>query len=419
MVASPFLKIMTNRMPIAYIVGEFPSNTEYFIQEEIKALEKEGFDIVIFAYTKRGDRNTSSMPKANVFYPSGFGFTFLLAYFWAFCYAWKRISAVGRKRLSIRLTASDYLREVKCLHQGILFAYAIRRAGCYWIHAHFLSFPATLAQLVSQFTRLPFSLSAHANDIYTGIDLPAKIQEAEFIVTCNERNKSLLIRAAMEQKAESKIHIVYHGIDPSAWPFVEVVTKRAEDPVRILCVARLIEKKGIRHLIEAVHILVSKGRNVSCTIVGEGELRRTLEAHIHRLDLQGNIELLGARSRSDVARLLRNSDVFVLACVVAENGDRDGVPNVLLEAMATGVPVVTTPVGAITELVKPALTGILVPEQDSPSLAQAIEAVLDDPAAHVNMKTTARRFIETNFDIRRSTTQLANLFSKTTTGWEA
>jgi len=177
-------------------------------------------------------------------------------------------------------------------------------------------------------------------------------------------------------------------------------------------VARLVEKKGLGDVIRAADILRRRGRGFQVEIIGSGPQRQVLEHQVTRLGLNDRVRLVGAQSHDMVCRAYQRASIFVLPCVVAGDGDRDGIPNVLLEAMGSGIPVVSTPVSGIPELIESERDGLLVPPNDPASLADALDRLLTSAELRERLGRAARAEIEAHFSIDRSSTQLLALFQR-------
>jgi glycosyltransferase involved in cell wall biosynthesis len=282
------------------------------------------------------------------------------------------------------------------------------------IHAHFAHGATTVAWVASIVTGLPFSFTGHAKDIYSpalnpGGLLPRKLRAARFAVTCTEANRAHL----RELAPDAAVHCVYHGLNAElARLLTETPPAREVAPtLRVLGVGRLVPKKGFDVLIDACARLVEAGVEVEATIVGESgeheeDLRRSIAAH----DLGRVVSLAGPMTQDRLWREYEHATVFCLPCRVLENGDRDGIPNVLVEAMACGLPVVTTGVSGIPELVEDGHDGLLVPTDDAAAVAAALLRLRDDPALAAALGAAARETVGTRFDGDRLARELAELF---------
>jgi glycosyltransferase involved in cell wall biosynthesis len=278
------------------------------------------------------------------------------------------------------------------------------------LHAHFASTPTRVALFAHKLSGIPYTFTAHAKDIFAG-DLEAfrvKLEGARAVVTCTQYNRDFLSKQ-YGPLCDGKLHCIYHGLDISQFKFSLSRRDEAGDPV-ILSVARLVEKKGLEDLIIAADILRRRGRTFKVEIIGSGPLRDPLKAHAQRLGLADRVSLVGAQAHDAVCLAYQRASVFVLPCVVASNGDRDGIPNVLLEAMASGVPVVSTPVSGIPELVASGVNGILVPQHDAMSLADAIERLLASRELSERLARAARTKLESSFSLEASADELLAIF---------
>jgi glycosyltransferase involved in cell wall biosynthesis len=199
---------------------------------------------------------------------------------------------------------------------------------------------------------------------------------------------------------------VYNGLDLEEFPYAE---PRHRPPV-ILAVGRLVEKKGFADLIDACAVLAEQGHRFRCRIIGAGTRKTDLQARVEGLGLSDHIELVGPRPQNEVIQEMRNAAVLAMPCIVGEDGDRDGLPNVIQEALALGTPVISTDVTGIPEVVRDGQTGLQVPQKDPAALAHALERLLDDPDLRVALAREARRLIEAEFDIRRNTARRRALF---------
>jgi glycosyltransferase involved in cell wall biosynthesis len=264
---------------------------------------------------------------------------------------------------------------------------------------------------------IPYSVTAHANDIFVNpILLREKLEGSVFTVTVSEFNRNHLQATAPELPAERLV--VLHP-----WVDVASVEPRGSKPgaatLHIVSVGRLVEKKGHRHLIEACGLLGERGVDVDCTIIGAGPLHDELGVLIDRLAVGDRVRLTGALPQADVRSILSTADVFVLACVVAEDGDRDGIPVSIAEAMSMAIPVVSTDLVGISELVHPG-AGFLAPPGDPDALADRIEEIAGmEGSEREKMGAIAREVVEQGFDLRKGVRVLAELYADTSAGGDA
>lgn len=401
---------------IAYIVKAWPRLSETFILNEILSLEQRGVPIRIFS-VKPPDPGPAHSKVAQVRAK-------------VTCLAlgthWKQAGAAN-----LRLLCRQPGRYLRVLVQVIIAKFIRRRFGAPrhffqagyladilsrepadHLHAHFASTPARVAMLTHRLSGIPYTFTAHAKDIYV-TDPEAfrvKLAEARTVVTCTEYNRSYVLRQ-YAGPADHKVRCIYHGLDVSQFSF-QLPTKVDTGEPMILSVARLVEKKGLGDLIAAADILRRRGRVFQVEIIGSGPQREALRAQTKQLGLADRVRLSGAQAHDAVCQAYQRASVFVLPCVIASNGDRDGIPNVLLEAMASGVPVVSTPVSGIPELIASGFDGLLVPPNNPAALAEAIDKLLASQELRESLARAARAKIESSFSLDASAERLLALFGE-------
>ena len=297
---------------------------------------------------------------------------------------------------------TDFLRLYQAVYVGARLPKATH------LHAHFAGMAARTAYWIKQFFGIPFSFTAHANDIFVprsfAIGLDRLIDTSSAVVTESEYAANYL-KTRFPQSA-AKIQCVYNGLDLSSFPPADFA---ASIPL-IVSVGRLIEKKGFSDLIEACRALAESGRNFRCEIIGEGPLENELRAQIESDGLREKVTLAGAQSQAEIKRLLAAAHVFVLACKKDASGGSDNLPTVIMEAMATGLPVVSTALAGIPEMVLPDITGELVPPDAPQELARAIEQIITDPARARALGDRGLAVAREKFSIETSVKNLLALF---------
>ena len=231
-----------------------------------------------------------------------------------------------------------------------------------------------------------------------------KLREALFSITVSDFNLSYL-RDTFGRDAEHVVHL-YNGLDLERFAY----RSPQQRPRQIIAVGRLVEKKGFADLITACAILAKRGKDFSCEIIGTGEQEAALREQIRQHGLQALVRVLGPLPQQDIIQHIQQAAVLAAPCVIAADGNRDGLPTVLLESMALGTPVVSTDVTGIPELVKHERTGLVTPQYDPESLANALEHLLDTPEVRTNLAIQARQLIESQFDIQQNAAQLRKRF---------
>ena len=312
-------------------------------------------------------------------------------------------------------TVTDHLDELLAAPEDVALAAvelaaAVRRSGLEHLHAHFGSIAADVARLAARLTGVTWSFTAHAKDIFhdevDAASLATKLREAHTTVTVSDYNRTHL-RSTFGEDAERVVRL-YNSVDLTAFPF----GTKGEKPgtARIAAVGRLVEKKGFGDLVAALARLVDSGRDVAVDLVGTGPLEAALCQQVADLGLGDRVTVHGALPQSRVREIVAAADVFAAPCVIGGDGNRDGLPTVLLEALALGTPVVSTPVTGIPEVVRHEETGLLVPEADPAALADAIAQTLDDPVGAGERSRAARALLEADFDFRDHARELQAIF---------
>jgi glycosyltransferase involved in cell wall biosynthesis len=267
---------------------------------------------------------------------------------------------------------TDFLR----LYQAVYVGLRMQEIGIRHVHAHFAGMAARTAFWISRFFPITFSFTAHANDIFAPrdfeISLDKLVDGARVIVTETDYAEKFL-RERFPDRGD-RIHRIYNGLDLT--PFVR--TDFSSTPPLIVAVGRLIAKKGFADLIRACRLLMERGKSFRCEIIGEGALEEELREQIAQLDLRGCVELPGAKPQHEIREYLAAASAFVLPSVIDTDGGMDNLPTVIMEAMAAGLPVISTAIGGIPEMVIQNETGFLVPPGDVAALAGAIECLFDE-----------------------------------------
>ncbi|MEE9129374.1 MAG: glycosyltransferase family 4 protein [Phycisphaerales bacterium] len=389
---------------VAYVLKMYPRFSETFIVTEILAHEAAGLSIDIFSLRPPADgcfHEALARVRAPVTYLAHSRLT--AAELWknmcqasqAFPNVWSSLAQAGTQ-------------NAVQVHQAIILAGALRDRGITHIHAHFGTAAASVARLAGRITGIPYSFTAHAKDIFhEEIDhgtLRLKLRDAAAVVTVSDFNVAHLRRCFGDDACV--VRRIYNGLDLDEFSYEEPSRR----PPVVLAVGRLIEKKGFADLIDACAILAGQGRDFHCQIFGKGTLHDELAAQIQRLGLADRVALLGPRPRGEIIAAIRRSAVVAAPCVLGSDGNRDGLPTVLLEAMALGTPCVSTNVTGIPELVQHEQTGLIATQHDSSSLADQIERLFDNRALGVTLAERARQLIQTEFDIHQNTRQMREVF---------
>jgi glycosyltransferase involved in cell wall biosynthesis len=392
---------------VGYVLKRYPRYSETFIINEILAHEAVGWEIEVFSLraptdisfpeqTARVRARVHQLPcegRASEFWTALADATEVFPHFRSF---------IGEARHESAMAGC----------QAMVLANWARQNNIGHLHAHFASGAATVARLAARLAGLTYSLTAHAKDIFhesvDADDLARKFRDASAVITVSEFNREFL--AAKFPESADRIHRIYNGLDLGAFTFSEP-SNRAP---RVLAIGRLVEKKGFADLIDACALARQAGHPIACDIVGSGEEFDALVAQIERLGLQQDVRMLGALPQSEVNSKIREAAVVAAPCVVGADGNRDGLPTVLLEAMALGTPVVSTDVTGIPELVRDGETGIIVPQRQPAVLQKALQLLLTQPGLRTRLAAGARKAIERDFDIHRNTEAMRGVIHSAT-----
>jgi glycosyltransferase involved in cell wall biosynthesis len=281
------------------------------------------------------------------------------------------------------------------------------------LHGHFAHSPTSVTMFAAQLSGLPFSFTAHAKDIYTSHpeQLKEKMAQARFVATCTKHNKEYLESLCGTRSPE--VHCIYHGIDIELFNH-DGVKNFTQPPYQILTVARMTEKKGLPTIYRALKLLAERDISFNHTLIGDGDDREEILTLIRTLKLERYCSWIGTQTHAEVLEHFRHSDLFILGCEIARNGDRDGIPNVLVESLAMGIPAISTNVSALPEILINQKTGLTVAPGDHQAFADAIMRLLSDFELREKIITGGRAFVRQHFDNRRLISDLASIFSTKT-----
>jgi colanic acid/amylovoran biosynthesis glycosyltransferase len=396
---------------LGYVLKRFPRISETFVAAELIELERQGEQVTVFAISRPDEPFEHAFLRqlrASVVYlphrplrePARVARA-LVSAFQASAHGWLRAAGVA-------LATPRQVRAWRRLLQATVLRDELARARIDHVHAHFATAAARLANLVHLMDGTPYSVTAHAKDIYHRRARPRRLRqklgEAAFVATVSEANRRHL-NAVLGGRG--RLELVRNSVDLRRLGSPNGVVRR---PDLVLAVARLVEKKGLEHLVEACARLHARGTPVRLEIVGDGPERSRLEDAAGRPG--ADVTFHGALPQERVLPLYRRASVVCLPCVVAPTGDRDGLPTSLLEAMSLGAPVVSTPVSGIPELVVHGRTGLLVPERDPEALAEAIQLLLADPGFAAELADRGRKHVESYYSLERTVSELRLLFAE-------
>lgn len=387
----------TQKLRVLYIVSLFPCWSETFIAREITHLLASGVDVRILSLKPPGEKMVQSDAQRLlplVRHPEPFVRSI-----------WTRIRALVHHPIAFGGAACHIawrLRSQPAVLGKSLIALGRGMAQLDWvtsfsphvIHAHWATYPSTVAWALARASGIPFGFTAHAHDIFVDDQLlREKLADAAVPVTISRYNVDWLA-TRIDERARSRLRLVHCGVDLAASPFA----RSGRSDRHILAVGRLDPIKGFDVLVDALGLLRRRDVACSCSIVGEGPQRLELQAAIDCQDLQDSVTLVGVMPQEQVQAALRAASIFVMPSVVTPEGNRDGIPVALMEAMAAGTPVVSTRVSGIPELIADGDDGVLVDQRDAPALADALARLLGDAALRDRLAIAGRRKVESEFD---------------------
>jgi len=398
-------------MRVGYVLRKYPKLSETFVLNEMLELERQGAELTVFSLGHSTDPHFHGgigHLKAPIRYlgvESSDDFAGRL----------RRLGdRLGGKSDDLGRAFSTMLRHpdrsfLRKLRLGLELAEAVADEGTERLHAHFAGLAADVAGFASRLTDVPFSFTCHAKDIYhEQADLSALKElagHASAVVTVCDANRDHL-RRHLSPADHGKLITLYNGVDLD---FFTPRSRTPSDRASFLGVGRLVPKKGFGHLIDAVALLERQGVFVECSIAGDGVERGALERRAEATGVK-KLSFLGAVEQHRVRELLAESTALVLPCVVADDGNRDALPTVILEAMASGTPVISTPITGISEMIAHDRTGLLVPPQDPRALARAMRRVAEAPGWAATLAAGAREDAEDRFDLRKNVRRLLSVF---------
>lgn len=395
---------------VAFVLKGYPRLSETFIAQEILALERRGLAIEIVSLRRPTDADLHPVHR-EIAAPVTYLPEYLHRQPLRVLAAWHRARRLAGWRDARRQWLADLKRDptanrARRFGQAcVLAAEMAPRLG--HLHAHFLHTPASVARYAATMTGLPWSASAHARDIYTtpSWELAEKLADCRWLVTCTKANRRHLERLA----PAGRVSLVYHGLDLARWPLPQRPAPAEGAPVRLLSVGRLVEKKGYDVLIEALARLPPE-LDWTLDHIGGGPLAASLAARAGAAGLAGRICWHGAGTQQRVLAACRAAELFVLAPRIAADGDRDGLPNVLLEALSQEMAVVTTRIEAVPELIEDGTSGLLAEPGDAAGLAALLERAIRDGALRRRLGRAGGRRVRGAFAMEAGIAELAARF---------
>ena len=406
---------------VAYLASAFPHLTETFVLREVDALERDGWEVAIFALKESPLPAThleAQRWKSLVQRPALTSRALLGANLHYLLRAPGRVLGLWAQSLWWHRSSFNFLARVPVvLLRAAYVAREMQRRDVRHVHAHLATHPALGALAAARLAGTSFSVTAHAHDIFVNrAGLGEKLRRARFVACISDFNRHFLL-GHYPDLDPARLALVRCGViaDPASAQRAlrrQAATAGESEPstVRIVCVASLQEYKGVAVLVEACARLRDRIGAFECLFVGAGALRAELETRVAALGLQDRVRFLGGQPMERVAELLDSALVFVAPSVIARDGQMDGIPVALMEALSKEVPVVASSLSGIPELVIHEQTGLLVPPGDADALAAAIERLTRNPELAARLARQGREHVRREFDLHENTARLERLF---------
>jgi colanic acid/amylovoran biosynthesis glycosyltransferase len=387
---------------LGYLFERFPAFTQTFCAREVAELYRQGTSPPVYSIRRPTEARPANIPLENIpiyYLPNTNSLEFKI-----------RTKLVPR-RLKDLWSGSGDIRDKGRFREAAYLGEKLKKAQVSHLHVHFAGLASRTAWWIKRLFGITYSFTGHANDIFCPkpeqrVGLVDLVREASFIVVVSDFGAGWLQRDFPE--SAHKIHRVYNGLDLSVFKYATPGVK----PVRLLTVGRLIEKKGFRFLIEACRLLRSSGFPFVCQIVGEGPEHDRLQEMIQGYQLADTVRLSGALPQTELVEMLSQSSIFVFPAIHDSAGDTDNLPTVLIEAMASSLPIIATRVAGIPEIVQHNENGILVPEKDPAQLADAIRVMAGDRALLERFGRASRRMAEEKFALVNTVGHLKKVFAQ-------
>lgn len=409
-----------DNLDIAYVLFRFPSLTETFIAEEIQKIQGSNVRVKVYSLLTPKEEMIHPVSKSllplvtivpGLFHPS----IWLAQIF----FLWKNPGLYFNLLFTFLRQPTkymlSYIQRYAIFLKSVWIAKDLQNHQTQLIHTHFGWLSAGASWVASRLLGIPFTVTTHAFDIYSERNdlLPLIADQAKGVVTISDHNKQAILKMN-PTLPEDKIRVIRCGIDLSFFSTASIDQNQIHSSLQITSVGSLIEKKGHEFLIRACANLKNQAIPFQCVIIGTGSQQLFLENLIDEYNLEEDVILAGKKSQDWVKNRLSQSDLFVLACVKTGDNDQDGIPVAMMEAMAMGLPIISTAVSGIPELIKDGETGLIVEERDPISLSRAIIRLSADPGLRKTLSKKGYALVEREYNIHLNVKKLRNVFSKVT-----
>lgn len=407
-------------MNIAYILWQFPKiHTTFILNEllELKDSHADKFNIKVYSIKKptgkKFHKRTDEFIKNDTYCPATFSlkimFYFILGLikhpilFFSTLYD----LLLGLPIRPISLFRYSFFQSIYCFVMGVYLSQIVRKNKIDYLHTHFAESAGLITMIVSKLVKIDYSITMHAYDIFRNQNKKLVVRLAKnslFTVTISDYNKRYLV--SLDSSVADKIRVIHCGVN---FDMFKQKQRRQQKTFKIITTAALSEKKGVKDVVSACSRLTSH-MSFEYDIIGEGPLRNEIEDIINKNNLNGTVNLLGMKTQAEVLSYLQNSDLFILFCKVGKDGNQDGIPVALMEAMAIGLPVISTHVSGIPELIKDG-GGYLVKENDEDDLVECIKKSYKlSPLERESVGEKGQRIVYNEFNLKTEVAKLAKLF---------
>lgn len=402
----------TRPMKLAYVVSRFPKLTETFILQEILAVRRLGVEIELYPLLHEStdvEQPDVAQLRSQVRILPFLSMAILrsnLAFLGA---------APGRYLATLAAVIRGTAGSANFLFGALVYfpkavhaAGLMRKSAVDHIHCHFANHPALVGYVINRLTGIPYSFTTHGSDLHRDRHmLCSKVSRASFVAAISRYNHDVIVETCGSEAA-ARVVVVHCGVDTST--FAPAAHREPSARLSIVCVGALHAVKGQRHLIAACRHLAARGISFKCYFVGDGPDRRALELQAARAEISDSVVFLGAQTSDRIAQLLQRCDVLVAPSVPTRKGRREGIPVVLMEAMASGLPVVASRLSGIPELVEHERTGLLARPGDSAAIAECVMRLANDKALRARLVAAGREKVELEFETNRNAVRLLQLF---------
>lgn len=398
---------------VAYIMSRFPHLPETFILREMIALERIGWEVELFPLIFQRQKIVHEQAQAWVARAHKIpwiSWEMFLVNLRVFISQPKLYLSILIKVFWENIKSPSFLlRALILFPKAVLISKKVKDNCIEHIHVHYATHPALVAWVINKLTGITYSVTVHAHDIFVNhAMLETKLNGAIRIVAISEYNKNYLMKL-LGQHIGEKTEVIHCGIEPKCYQFKN--HRKVEDNIfEVVTVGSLQPYKGQVHLIQACAILQENGLEFKCKIIGGGELSTRLQKLVSRLSLEGRVELTGPKTQNEVADMLTHANCYIQPSVITDTGKMDGIPVAIMEAMASGVPVVATSISGIPELVKDGETGWLVSPGDARELAESIAHIFNHPKEAWARTRKAHDLILSDFELNANVKELSHLF---------